>query len=241
MKRFILVFLIAVMALTAVACGNASESVSSSELSSDSSVISESAPPDSSEEELPTGGDEERHLAYKYTDRLSNIKGHWMSFVLEETGKDIGTLWEKEWEPISDEALSLFMVIDKLNVPKKKFIEVNNKELETLRAAGSDVFPEDVIFRDYCFTDEEIDIIYSGDKKRIAAAFANPYAVIADDGEVYPLRWVINNAVSLYKERHISVDALEKAVNGILGSSNYISDSDRSALLARVEEYKKLK
>lgn len=237
MKRFILVFLIAVMALTAVACGSNTVSNSSSE----SSVLSESTPIGSSGEELPAGGDEERPLAYKYTDRLTTVDGFWSDYILEKTGKDIGALWKSEWRTENGAPFSLIEIINELDIPKSEFVKKNNDDIDRLRAAGSDVFPEEVIFRDYCFTDEEIDIIYSGDKKRIAAAFANPYAVIADDGEVYPLRWVINNAVSLYKERHISVDALEKAVNGILGSSNNISDSDRSALLARVEEYKKLK
>ncbi|MBR5769755.1 MAG: hypothetical protein IKX98_06580, partial [Clostridia bacterium] len=93
----------------------------------------------------------------------------------------------------------------------------------------------------YCFTDEEIDIIYSGDKKRIAEAFANPYAVIADDWEIYPLRWIIDNPASAYKDRHISLDALETAVNKLVEKGEqFIYDEDKAALLSRVEEYREM-
>jgi len=116
---------------------------------------------------------------------------------------------------------------------------LNSRYLEEIRATN--YFTEEMIFSDYCFTDEEIDIIYSGDKKRIAEAFANPYAVIADDWEIYPLRWIINNPATLYKEKRISLDALETAAHKLIDKGEtHISDEDSAALLARIEEYKKL-
>ncbi|MBR5942661.1 MAG: hypothetical protein IKZ81_04895, partial [Clostridia bacterium] len=107
-----------------------------------------------------------------------------------------------------------------------------------IRAAN--YFTEDVIFSVFCFTDDEIEIIYSGDKKRIAEAFANPYAVIADDWEIYPLRWIIDNPASVYNEKHISLSALETAVNKLLNEGYYPLESDKDVLLSRVEEYRKM-
>ncbi|MBR5769450.1 MAG: hypothetical protein IKX98_05025, partial [Clostridia bacterium] len=66
-------------------------------------------------------------------------------------------------------------------------------------------------------------------------------AVIADDWEIYPLRWIIDNPASAYKDRHISLDALETAAYKLIDQGeSQISDEDSAALLARIEEYRKM-
>lgn len=208
-------------------------------------------PPDPS---LPHGGDDRIRLTnYKYLDdRFTSIRTLLGDYIIEKTGKDIQELHEsKEWYTDEGIAFSLMEVIDELGITKERFIELNNAKIEALRAKireNSMKYPdypaeerEKDIFRHPCFTDEEIDIIYSGDKKRIAEAFANPYAVIADDWEIYPLRWIIDNPASAYKDRHISLDALETAVNKLVEKGEqFIAAEDSAALLARVEEYRKL-
>ena len=193
------------------------------------------------EEQDAHGGDDRVRLTnYKYSDiRLTSIDTIWDKYITEQTGEDVLDLWKADWRTAQGSAFSLIEIVDELKVSKEKFVELNNKKLGEIRSTN--YFTEEVIFRDYCFTDEEIEIIYSGDKNRIAEAFANPYAVIADDWEIYPLRWIINNPATLYKERQISVEALETAVNKLVSMGEYqISDEDSAALLARVEEYKKM-
>ena len=163
----------------------------------------------------------------------------WHDYITEQAGEDISTLFKTDWRTVQGAAFSLIEIVDELKIPKEKFVELNSRYLEEIRATN--YFTEEMIFSDYCFTDEEIDIIYSGDKKRIAEAFANPYAVIADDWEIYPLRWIINNPATLYKEKRISLDALETAAHKLIDKGEtHISDEDSAALLARIEEYKKL-
>ena len=190
---------------------------------------------------LPHGGDDRLRLTnYMYLDdRLTSFDTIWHGYIAEEAAADLSTLFKSTWRTPQGSAFSLIEIIKELNTPKEKFVELNNKKLKEIRAA--DYFTEDVIFRDYCFTDEEIDIIYSGDKKRIAEAFANPYAVIADDWEIYPLRWIINNPASLYKEKQISLKALEAAAHNLIDQGeSQISDEDSAAILARIEEYKEM-
>lgn len=190
---------------------------------------------------LPHGGDDRKRLTnYKYLDdRLTSFDTIWNKYITDQTGKDLFILWKTDWRTAQGSAFSLIEIVEELNTPKEEFIELNNKKLAEIRAAN--YFTEDEIFRYYCFTDEEIDIIYSGDKKRIAEAFANPYAVIADDWEIYPLRWIIDNPATLYKEKHISLNALETAAHKLIDQGeSQISDEDSAAILARIEEYKKL-
>ena len=208
------------------------------------------ASPGSYEEPDPNeahGGDNRKMLTdNKYSDdRLTCINRTWREYILEQTGTEVMVLWDtKEWYDDDGIGFSLMEIKDELNVSKEKFIEMNNKEISDIRASIrengllSAYSTEDEEVFHYCFTDEEIDIIYSGDKKRIAEAFANPYAVIADDWEIYPLRWIIDNPASAYKDRHISLDALETAVNKLVEKGEqFIAAEDSAALLARVEEY----
>lgn len=201
--------------------------------------------------DLPHGGDLERWTNYKYLaydnslDKLTSIGSRWANYVLEQTGKDIMTLWDtKEWYDDDGVGFSLIEIVKELNVPKEKFIELNNQNIEEMRRNISKygIFAEystaEEMIYSQCFTDEEIDIIYSGDKKRIAEAFASPWAVLADDWEIYPLRWIINNPASVYKERHISLDALVTAADRLLNSRYRPTEVDCEAILARIEEYR---
>ena len=230
-----LILFVAVIGLTMFACGNGSTGTESLPASDDSQT--EQNTPDVQDAH---GGDAEIPIKYKYLDnRLISINTIWDKYITEQTGEDLFTLWKGEWRTEQGSAFSLIEIVDELKIPKEKFVELNNKKLEEIRA--TDYFTEDVIFRYFCFTDEEIDIIYSGDKKRIAEMFANPYAVIADDWEIYPLRWIIDNPASLYKEKQISLKALETAAHKLIDQGeSQISDEDSAALLARIEEYKNM-
>ena len=194
------------------------------------------------------GGDAAILTDNPYLDnRFITINGTWREYILEQTGTDVMVLWDtKEWYTDEGIGFSLMEIIDELNVSKEKFVEMNNKEISDIRASIrengllSAYSTEDEEVFHYCFTDEEIESIYSGEKKRIAEAFANPYAVIADDWEIYPLRWIINNPASSYNEKHISLSALETAVNKLLNEGYYPLESDKDVLLSRVEEYRKM-
>lgn len=249
MKRFILILLVAVIGLTMFACGKGSTGTESLPEPDDSQT--EQNTPDVQDAH---GGDDRIRLTnYKYLDdRFTSIRTLLGDYIIEKTGKDIQELYEsKEWYTDEGIAFSLMEVIDELGITKERFIELNNAKIEALRAKireNSMKYPdypaeerEKDIFRHPCFTDEEIDIIYSGDKKRIAEAFANPYAVIADDWEIYPLRWIIDNPATLYKEKQISLKALETAAYKLIDQGeSQISAEDSAALLARIEEYKKM-
>ena len=238
MKRFIMILLVAAMALTMVACG---KEVTSSESSLPNKPISESTPvdTDTSDGQEGTGGDSLRWTNYKYEDRLTSIDRNWDIYVTEKTGKDLGELWKTEWKTEEGAPFSMLDIIYELDIPREMFVEDNNKKIANLRESDWDYLTDEVIFRDYCFTDEEIDAIYSRDKKRIAEAFAFPYAVVADNWELYPLRWIIDNPATLYKERDISLEAIQKSVDKII-EDGLVGKADKEALLARIEEYKKL-
>ena len=242
MKRFIMILLISAMALTMFACG---KEVTSSESSLPDKPISESTPvdTDASDGQEGTGGDTLRWTDYKYSDKLTSIDMLWCDYVKEKTGVDIDTFAKsKEWANEQGvRSLSLMEIIDDLNITREKFEEVNNKHIEAHRELMSSLgsSTEESVFCIHCFTDEEIDIIYSGDKRRIAEAFAFPYAVVADNGDIYPLRWIIDNPATLYEEKEISLDAIQKSVDKVI-EEKFITNADKEALLARIEEYKEL-
>ena len=260
MKRIILILLVAVMGLTMFACGKEADETESTimiEWSSDGSSgympdirysddsTSSEAPPASDYPDTPadvTEDDGELAMSpdtypymltdYKYLatdnslDKLTCFSKNWEDYIIEQTGAEsLDALWKSVWGGVKYGNVAPYSIIEivrELNITRKKFAELNNG------------------FGDKRFTEEEIDIIYSGDKKRIAEAFANPYAVIAGDWEIYPLRWIIENPASLYKEKQISFKALETAVNKLLETKWIYDEDDRAALKARVEEYRKL-
>ena len=159
---------------------------------------------------------------YKYTEKLESFGAFW-DYVLEQTGETLDTMFKTVWRYKYGTSFSLLDIIDEFSIPKEEFVELNNR----------------VGFDRIKLTEEEIDIIYSGDKKRIAEAFAQPYAIVTGDWEVYPLRWIIDNPADLYKEKGISFEVLETVVNKLFERER-IYDDDKAALLARIEEYRKL-
>ena len=239
MKRFIMIMLVAAMALTMFACG---KEAPSSESSLPNEPISESTPVDTipADTQAPTGGGM-MWTDFKYSFRISEINLPWCNYINERTGKTLDELWKTEWKCDDGSGFSLIEIVDELGVPREKFEEFNNNHYEAHVAiiGSSDSLMEDNVCCEVFFTDEEIDIIYSGDKRRIAEVFAFPYAVVADNWELYPLRWIIDNPATLYKEREISLDAIQKSVDKII-EDGLVKNADKEALLARIEEYKKL-
>ncbi|MBO4933668.1 MAG: hypothetical protein J5441_00645 [Clostridia bacterium] len=159
---------------------------------------------------------------YKYTEKLESFGSFW-DYVIEQTGETLDTMFKTVWRYKYGTSFNLLDLIDEFNISKEEFVELYKR-------AGFDRIE---------LTDEEIDIIYSGDKKRIAEAFTQPYAIVTGDWEVYPLRWIIDNPAELYKEKGISFEALETVVNNLLERER-IYDEDRDALILRIAEYKKL-
>ena len=197
------------------------------------------ASPGSYEEPDPNeahGGDRERWSDYKYLayddslDKLTSFSKNWVDYILEQTGAEsLDALWKSVWGGVECGHVAPYSkieIVEELNIPREKFVELNNRESS----------------RYDHFTEEEIDIIYSGDKKRIAEAFASPWAVVAEDWEIYPIRWLLNNSALTYKEKRIPVDALETVVNRYINDEGlcYLNDDEKSALLASVKEYKNM-
>ncbi|MBQ6552612.1 MAG: hypothetical protein IJL83_03240 [Clostridia bacterium] len=193
----------------------------------------DSEPPDPSEAH---GGDNVRWSDYKYLaydnslDKLTSFSKNWMDYILEQTGAEsLDALWKSVWGGVECGHVAPYSkieIVEELNIPREKFVELNNMESS----------------RYDHFTEEEIDIIYSGDKKRIAEAFASPWAVVAEDWEIYPIRWLLNNSASTYKEKRIPVDSLETVVNRYINDEGLccLNDDEISTLLDNVEEYKNM-
>ncbi len=235
MKKIILILLVAVMGLTMFACGKGTTNTGSL-------PTSDNSPSDTSpyDEQDAHGGSGNRALDFKYVDKCVGLNRDFVDYIESLVGMDIDT-WQKTVLKTTDDVTNggIFNEISSLGISKEDFIRINSSAIDKISEV--DGFPSKEIYdNNYCFTDEEIEIIYSGDKKRIAEAFANPYAVIAGDWEIYPLRWIIENPASLYKEKQISFKALETAVNKLLETKWIYDEDDRAALKARVEEYRKL-
>ncbi len=143
------------------------------------------------------GGEGDERYDSAYVRKLGNSHGV-KSYIEETTSTDMS-----EWFLMRDAAVKklkyvganpdlppyFVQIIREFNVPKEVLEEANEKELAYALENGAD--PETVMERYDVFTQEEIDIIYSGSDAAIAEHFATPYAIISN-GKAYAPRFYIN-------------------------------------------------
>lgn len=88
---------------------------------------------------------------------------------------------------------NIINVVKELNVPKEDFIKANNGLV---------------------YTEEQIEAIYSGDKKLINKVFTNDYALMVND-KIYTVDWLFIRRIDDYQKAGITKDILEQYLKKI--------------------------
>ncbi|MBP1988707.1 hypothetical protein [Paenibacillus eucommiae] len=113
-------------------------------------------------------------------------------YISDIVGSDKVTEWMKQFESLenpkerSKQEVNFANVILELQVPKEAVIKAN---------------------QGLVFTEEQIEAIYSGDKKRINQAFANEHALLVN-GNIYTADWLAAHTATDYKAEGITEEEL---------------------------------
>lgn len=157
------------------------------------------------------GGDPDAERKMKYERDFHSIQGVLVKYVGNE---EIGR-WE-EWSNYDSDKFTLVNFLEFYNIPKEKFVELGAQEL-------------------YGYTDEDVNILYSGDEKAIDQRFASPLTIMVD-GVIYVPEWFTTHSVDEIKELGVSVDELSAKVKEWeehFGSESVFVTSAK----AKLEEY----
>lgn len=103
--------------------------------------------------------------------------------------------------------------VHKLNIPREKFVELNNKDRE---------FHKDRpwFLENRTFSDEEIDDIYNLSSEEFNKKYKAPTAVLV--GEViYNFNWLYQNDIDLWQKQNFTVEQLQEAVDNAKKMENF--------------------
>ncbi|WP_148449989.1 hypothetical protein [Gorillibacterium timonense] len=138
--------------------------------------------------EVVSGGDIKAELLTEYQFEFYGVP----TFINEIVGTDKVSEWLKQFksnqnpEGRDSQEITIANVIMELQVPKEDFIKASQGLL---------------------FSEEQMDALYSGDKKRMNAAFVNENALLVN-GNIYTADWLSAHSVDDYKTEGITDDIL---------------------------------
>jgi|LSQX01.2.fsa_nt_gb hypothetical protein len=152
-----------------------------------------------------TGGDSNSWFYQKYNIESSTIDGEWFDSLDSKMVSEWVEQYEKEKKAGN---------LDTTYPPLVKFIKDCNIPQETCRKIMIKIKANEEnqgIRPQIHLTEEEIQVIYSWDKKKINEAFVSEYCILAN-GEIYTPEWLLNHPVSEYKNKGITHEQLNEKV-----------------------------
>lgn len=234
-KKWFAIFAVT-MALLSTAC-NTSESsfIPSSQLSMEntenSKSVSEPLPglaTKSDEDETEVGGGS-NDACTMHTFSYHSICAELINYVGQETGHEwvesVITTSQDPYKRIGED-MTILAFIEHFNIPKDVFIEVTrtfitDAFLEIIQMTREDYYTE------FGYTDEQIDALYSGDKRLINETFCGPLAFVNEaDGELYSIYWLEEHTAEDYAAAGLPLEQVE-AVLEAAASGDYGDQSQR--------------
>ncbi|MBQ3084723.1 MAG: hypothetical protein IJC46_04645 [Clostridia bacterium] len=163
----------------------------------------------------------EGHFEYEraYVPKLYQLDSALMDYIVESGGADLYEWLEQETEAMKrlkynisnpNYVPTLLRVIEKYNVPKDEFERINNHSIAIYEKNGDYSFIEQV-----CYTQEEVDALYSKNAAKITEVFATKYAIIVGD-KAYAPSFYLNATEQELKEVAISRSVIEEKVKMLL-------------------------
>lgn len=166
------------------------------------------------------GGFEGMYNRRKYRLELYLIESIYSDLV----DQDEFVAWVERRESIDDdvripEDFSLLTFIKDFNITKEQFKTAHSQRYEP------------------AFTDEEIDVIYSDDKRLLAQTFVHPNAILVDD-EIYTPYWLSCHTLDEIEDAGITLEMLEEKYQGWNTNLVGVKADIKENVAEKLEEYK---
>lgn len=215
MKKAVLGILVLFMAASLSACNTAdtpnsyNEDVSRTIMedhSSEENIIDESISAPISNEEVGGGNPNGECLNHCFSFHMINGR-----LIDEYVGQDIVNQWIQEEESLNHR-FSILSFIEKFEIPKDILVHYTRDTIPENVLEALELSKEEYC-REYGYTLEQIDALYSGDESRINKAFCGPLAVYNDkDGKLYSIEWLSEHDASDYVEAGLPLDEVESVI-----------------------------
>ena len=168
-------------------------------------------------EYLPTGGEGNIEYERAYDDRIYGLSGKLIDYIIETSEKDYNSWQEKWFESTQITGISspdyvpmLLAAIEEFNISKEAFEKINNEYIEMYKNNDWEYMIPQV-----CYTQDEIDAIYSIDPATITKTFASEYAIIVGDRACSP-EWYLNATQKELKQYGVSTSDVESKTELLL-------------------------
>lgn len=145
-------------------------------------------------------------LAHKY------LYHAYSSQLLDYVGYENFEAWGQQMRDKPNEEVNIVSFVEYFQIPKETLIKVERAN-----------YTED--FAEYdgvtMLSLEQIEAIYSGDKKRINETFCGPLAFVNEsDGELYSIYWLAEHTAEDYLKAGLPLEKVEEVVRGAEAESN---------------------
>lgn len=166
-----------------------------------------------------TGGDGIFDYERAYVPKLYQLDSALMDYIVESGGTNLYEWLEqgskelmKSKHNISDPEYIpiLLQTIKKYNIPKEEFEIINNNSIASYEKSGNYNLIEQV-----CYTQEEVDAIYSNNAAKITEVFATKYAIIVNDRAFAP-GFYLNASEKELKKYDIPVSVIKEKAELLL-------------------------
>lgn len=170
---------------------------------------------------IAVGGEGDFQYERAYDPKIYGLDGALIKFISNENGTDLDS-WLQE---ITEETKAskygisspekippLILAIEEFDISKADFERINANNIAIYEKNGDYSIIEQV-----CFTQEEIDALYSNDEEKIIQAFASDYAIISD-GKAFAPNFYLNASAKELNSYGISATAVAEKTNVLLSA-----------------------
>ena len=166
-----------------------------------------------------TGGEGNFDYEQAYAPKIYQLDSALMDYIVESGGTDLYEWLEQVTEEtkkskynISDpkHTPALLRTIEKYNIPKEEFERINNHSIAIYEKSGDYSLIEQV-----CYTQEEVDALYSKNAAKITEVFATKYAIVAGD-KAYAPNFYLNASEKELKKYDIPVSVIKEKAELLL-------------------------
>ncbi len=179
------------------------------------------------------GGDGIFEYERAYAPKLYQLNSDLMNYIYESGGTDLYEWLEQRSEEVKKSEYNisdpeyvpvLLRTIEKYNISQKEFEIINNNSIAVYEKSGDYNLIEQV-----CYTQEEVDALYSKNAAKINDAFATKYAIIVN-GKVFAPRFYLHASKKELKKYDISVSMIKEKAKLLLEDGVMTEKAEDSSL-----------
>lgn len=173
-------------------------------------------------EYIAKGGDGDYDYDSAYAPKLYSLSSDLMDYISENSNVNLDNWLQQETEKIKSSSYGtatptqtplLLLAIETFDISKTTFSEINDKYVQIYESHGDYSFIEQT-----CFSEEEIDALYSGNSALITEVFATEYAIV-EDGQAFAPKFYLNATASELSSYGITDKMVTAKTNVLLADS----------------------